>query len=155
MFGWTQPWLANYGYKESLKRTSTAAGTGNAEVGQKVHYLTNLSLRIELKSKLNFISSRFIWSRKLAFLTFSFIINKITRKNYKLNWKYKINKNTIMIKFDFYWFLSLFFVSFLEIKALYKTESFSPLPIWFIQIWICNSTISVCIVWLRSLLLSS
>ena len=49
MFGWTQPWLANIEYKESLKRTSTAAGTGNADVGQKVHYLTNLSLKKEIK----------------------------------------------------------------------------------------------------------
>ena len=48
MFGWTQPWLANYGYKESLKRTSTAAETSNADVGRKVHYLTNLSLKFDL-----------------------------------------------------------------------------------------------------------
>ena len=63
MLGWTQPWLANIGYKESLKRTSTAAGTGNADVGRKVHYLTNLSLKIELKFKKN----NFYWQIKLNF----------------------------------------------------------------------------------------
>ena len=59
MFGWTQPWLANIGYKESLKRTSTAAGTGNTDVGRKIHYLTNLSLKIEF----NWISDE-LWIQK-------------------------------------------------------------------------------------------
>ena len=35
--------LAIYGDKESLKRTSTAAEPSNADVGRKVHYLTNFS----------------------------------------------------------------------------------------------------------------
>ena len=41
-------WLANIGSKESLKRKSTVAGTGNADVGRKVNYLTNYSLKFDL-----------------------------------------------------------------------------------------------------------
>ena len=59
ILGWTQPWLTNNGYKESLKRTSTTAGTGNADVGRKIHYLTNLSLWVELNWGKKNITSNF------------------------------------------------------------------------------------------------
>ena len=41
--GSTAAELAIYGVKERLKRTSTEAEPGNADVERKVHYLTNFS----------------------------------------------------------------------------------------------------------------
>ena len=44
--------VGQYLIQKSLKRTSTAAGTGNADVGRNVHYLTNLSLIIEFENQI-------------------------------------------------------------------------------------------------------
>ena len=90
VLGWTQTWLANNGYKQSLKRTSTVAGTSNADVGRNVHYLTNLSLRIELKVKqIKIYWINKIWIQCLTQQLLDFSIGSWT-KNFNVFGQYKV-----------------------------------------------------------------